>query len=190
MIRLCFTTCLLLLSFPAFSQTTQIPTATAPKLPQTVTDVFANQVTSTEKACVALAKAMPADRYQFVPTNGEFKGVRSFALLARHIAVVNYESGAALLREEIPIDVGIHENGPESIKTKEQIVKFLEGSFTYLLRGVSTVNEKNLMELVNYAADGRFPRLLIVQVGACHPMDLYGQMIEYLRMNNIDPQKI
>ena len=39
---------------------------------------------------VAVAEAMPADKYNFAPTNGEFKGVRTFAQQLTHIAEAQY----------------------------------------------------------------------------------------------------
>jgi hypothetical protein len=33
------------------------------------------------------------------------------------------------------------------------------------------------------------PRLSVVTAAISHPWDIYGQMIEYLRMNGIDPEK-
>ena len=50
--------------------------------------VFDRQLTSTEKEVVSLVEAMPADKFSFAPTNGEFKGVRTFAQEAKHIAFV------------------------------------------------------------------------------------------------------
>jgi hypothetical protein len=133
---------------------------------------------------------MPEDRYDFVPTKGEFRGVRSFAQLARHIAVDNYLNGAALLGEKPPLDPGAHGNGPDSIRSKAQVVKFLADSFAYLHRGMATVNDKNLVEMVDYPGGGRVTRLAVVTSAIAHPWDIYGQMIEYLRMNGIDPQAI
>jgi hypothetical protein len=176
-------TCLLFIAAAcaALAQTT----ATKPK---TVTQEFERSVNGPERACLALAKAMPDDRYGFVPTNGEFKGVRSFGQLAKHIAADNYLNGAALLGEKPPVNPGAHENGPDSIQTKAQVMKFLQDSFTYLHRAVATANEKNLMELVDYPGGGRVSRLAVVASAISHPWDIYGQMIEYLRMNGIDPQ--
>jgi hypothetical protein len=156
--------------------------------PRTVTQVFDRSVTGPERACIALANAMPEDRYGFVPMNGEFKGVRSFAQLVKHIAADNYLNGAALLREKPPADLGVHENGPDSLQTKAQVLRFLGDSFAYLHRAVATVNEKNLMEAVDYSGGGRVTRLGVVASAIAHPWDIYGQMIEYLRMNGIDPQ--
>jgi hypothetical protein len=156
---------------------------------ETVTQEFQGFVShGPERACIALAKKMPEERYGFVPTNGEFKGVRNFAQLAKHIAVDNYLSGAALLGEKPPVDPGAHENGPNSIQTKAQVLQFLQDSFAYLHKGVATVNQKNLLQPVDYPGGGRVSRLTVVTSAIAHPWDIYGQMIEYLRMNGIDPQ--
>jgi hypothetical protein len=166
----------------AFSQT--------PAPPRNVTDVFERAVSGPERAILALAEKMPEDCYDFVPAKGEFKGVRTFAQLAKHIAVDNYLNGAALLGEKPPIEPGPHENGPDSIRGKAEVMKFLCDSFVYLHNAVSTVNERNLMEDVAYPGDGRMARLTVVTAAISHPWNLYGQMIEYLRMSGIDPQKI
>lgn len=158
--------------------------------PKTVSEALDHYISGPERACLVLARAMPEDRYNFVPTNGEFKGVRSFALLVKHIAVDNYLNGAALLGEKPPIDSGLHENGPDSVQTKEQILKMLANSFLYLHRAMRKVSDKNLMETVDYPGGGRVTRLAVVTSAFAHPMDIYGQMIEYLRMNGIDPQKL
>jgi DinB family protein len=158
--------------------------------PKTVGEALDHYVSGPERACLILAKAMPEDRYNFVPTHGEFKGVRNFALLVKHIAVDNYLNGAALLGEKPPIDPGAHENGPDSVRTKEEILKMLTDSFLYLHRAMRKVNDKNLMETIDYPGGGRVTRLAVVTSALAHPMDIYGQMIEYLRMNGIDPQKL
>lgn len=158
--------------------------------PKTVGEALDHYVSGPERACMALAKAMPEDRYNFVPTHGEFKGVRNFALLVKHIAVDNYLNGAALFGEKPPIDPGTQENGPDSVQTKEQILKMLADSFLYLHRSMRKVNDKNLMETIDYPGGGRVTRLAVVTSALAHPMDIYGQMIEYLRMNGIDPQKL
>jgi hypothetical protein len=157
--------------------------------PTSVVEIFEQSVSGPERATVALAEKMPDSFYNFVPTRGEFKGVRTFAQLAKHIAVDNYMNGAALLKEKPPIEPGQHEDGPDSVSTKAEVIKFLRESFIYLHKGVGTVNEKNLMEQVDYPGGGRVPRLSVVTAAISHPWDIYGQMIEYLRMNGIDPQK-
>ena len=155
----------------------------------TVTYVFQQSVSGPERAALKLADAMPEAKYSFVPTNGEFKGVRTFAQLVKHIAVDNYMMGAALLGEKVPVDIGLHENGPDAINSKRQITEFLQASFQYMRKAVSTVNQENLMAPVSYEG-ASLPRLAIVNAAISHPWDIYGQMIEYLRMNGIDPQTV
>jgi hypothetical protein len=157
--------------------------------PTSVVEIFDRSVDGPERATLALAEKMPESLYSFVPTHGEYKGVRTFAELARHIAVANYQMGAALLREKIPIEPGPHDNGPDSLRSKAEVVKFLRESFVYLHKGIATVNEHNLLEVVELPEGGRAPRLSVVTAAISHPWDIYGQMIEYLRMNGIDPQK-
>jgi hypothetical protein len=82
--------------------------------------------------------------------------------------VDNYLSGAALLGEKPPIDPGLYENGSDSVRTKAEVIKFLRDSFIYLHKGVNTVNEKNLMEQVNYPGGDRVARLSIVTAAISH----------------------
>jgi hypothetical protein len=156
---------------------------------KTVTEVFQQSVSGPERATLRLANGMPEALYSFVPSNGEFKGVRTFSQLVKHVAVDNYMMGAALLGGKAPIDVGVHENGPDRIVTKAEIVEFLQHSFTYLHKAVATVNQRNLMESVSYEGV-LIPQLVVVNAAISHPWDIFGQMIEYLRMNGIDPQKL
>ena len=149
-----------------------------------------HSVSAAERATLALAEAMPGNRYSFVPARGEFHGVRTFAQLAKHIAVANYLNGAALLGEKLAIEVGKEENGPHSVSSKADVIKFLGDSFLYLHKAMATVNDRNLMEIVALPEGGQAPRLSVVAAGISHPWDIYGQMIEYLRMNGIDPQRI
>ncbi len=81
--------------------------------PTSVAEVFDTSVSaSLECATLALAEKMPESSYNFAPTRGEFKGVRTFAQLAKHIAIDNYLSGAGLLGEKPPIESGAHGTGP------------------------------------------------------------------------------
>ena len=156
--------------------------------PKTVTETLDKSIAGAERAVLAIGQMMPADRYSFAPKNGEFTGVRNFAQMLKHVAVDNYVNGAALLGEAPPVEVGNHENGPDSLIGKDAILKFVRDSFVYLHRAVATVNEKNLMQRVSYPGGGQVNRLTVVMAASAHPWDLYGQMIEYLRMNGINPQ--
>ena len=109
--------------------------------------------------------------------------------MAKHVAANNYVDAAALLSERPPIDVHERDNGPDSIRTKAEILRFVRDSFEYMQKAIRTVNQGNLMERVEFpGAQGGISRLRIIDAAMVHPWDLYGQMIEYLRMNGIDPQ--
>src|SRR5712664_2947941 len=100
---------------PAQAQTqTQTQTKDEKK---TLSQVVDSATARLERDFVPAAEAMPEDKYSFAPTNGEFKGVRTFAEQIKHYAAVNYELGAAILEEKPPADIG-DESGPASITTK------------------------------------------------------------------------
>jgi hypothetical protein len=162
--------------------------AAHPEMPRNVTEVFDRSVSGAERALLSVADAMPEDKYDFVPVNGEFKGVRTFGQMVKHVAIDNYVAGAALLRERIPIDPGVHENGPDSIRGKAELLRLLQNSFAYMHKAIGTVNKNNLMQLLSFQESGDIPRLSIVSSAISHPWDHYGQLVEYLRVNGIDPQ--
>jgi hypothetical protein len=88
---------------------------------------------------------MPESSYSFTPTNGEFKGARTFAEQVKHLAAANYQLGAGALGEDPPAGTQ-NESAPAYIRTKAEIVEYLRGSFACLHRAVSAINEKNMSE--------------------------------------------
>jgi uncharacterized damage-inducible protein DinB len=153
----------------------------------TVARLYDAQVSSIERDIVPLAEAMPADKYNFAPTQGEFKGVRTFAQQAKHVAAVIYLVAAAAQKEKPPVDTG-GENGPDAFAGKEQIVKFLKDSFAYAHKAAQSLTEKNQLELVKSPfGEGEISRGGAVSVVAWHSFDHYGQMVVYARMNGIVP---
>lgn len=158
-----------------------------PEPPKTVSQILDRMVASAEQEFVSAAEAMPEDKYGFAPTNGEFKGVRTFGQQVKHVAAVNYMIGSAVLGEKPPVELG-GENGPDSIKTKDEIVKFTKESFSYLHKAVATVNASNEVGAIkNPFGEGSATRLGMSALCVSHVMDHYGQMVEYLRMNGIIP---
>jgi len=170
-----------------------LATAAAAQMPKpkedhrTVTMVLDRTVTNLESEFTPAAEAMPEDKYSFAPTNGEFKGVRTFAQQIKHVAAVNYELGAALLEQKPPVDIG-DESGPASITSKTDILKYLKDSFQYVHKAVATINDSNLVGTVRSPfGEGWVSRLGLATAVSAHGYDHYGQMVEYLRMNGIIP---
>jgi uncharacterized damage-inducible protein DinB len=160
-------------------------TAVAQQAKTGIAKTLNEYVSHAEGEFVPAAEAMPEDKYSFAPSEGEFKGVRSFGEQVKHVAAVNYVFGAGILGEKPPVDVN-QEKGPDSVKSKAEIMQFLKDSFTYLHKALATVNAGNLTTPVQW---GNRPtsRLQIVLMAAGHPWDHYGQMVVYLRMNGIVP---
>ena len=155
--------------------------------PSTVSQVLTSSVTNVENEFVPAADAMPEDKYSFAPTSGEFKGVRTFGQQVKHVAAVNYILAAAILGEKPPVDTG-GENGPDSVKSKADIMKYLKDSFVYLHKAAESVNDKNLVAPVKSPfGEGTATRLALASGAVGHCFDHYGQMVEYLRMNGIIP---
>src|SRR5712671_6368230 len=92
---------------------------------RTVTMILDRLTSNVEHEFVSAADAMPEDKYSFAPTNGEFKGVRTFGQQVKHVAATNYLVASGILGEKPPVEVG-GENGPDSIKSKADIIKFLK----------------------------------------------------------------
>ena len=155
--------------------------------PRTVTAVLSNTVKNLEHDLVPAAEAMPEDKFGFAPSNGEFKGVRTFGEQIKHIAAVNYELAAAILSEKPPVDIG-DESGPASVTSKADILKYLNDSFLYVHKAIDTINDKNLTGAVKSPfGESKVTRLGLATTVAWHGFDHYGQVVEYLRMNGIVP---
>ena len=61
-----------------------------------VGQIYDQQVGSIEREVLALVQAVPADKFDFAPTNGTFSGVRTFALQARHDATMIWRISASV----------------------------------------------------------------------------------------------
>jgi uncharacterized damage-inducible protein DinB len=158
-----------------------------PKL--TVAQILDRQLTTLEKEFVPAAEAMPDDKFNFAPTQGEFKGVRTFALQVKHVAHTNFLLFSGLLGEKLPPNVDPKdENGPDRLTSKADILKYLKDSFAMGHRAMSALSEANLTERVT-GPDGKPgpTRLAAANLTVWHSFDHYGQMVEYLRMNGIVP---
>jgi uncharacterized damage-inducible protein DinB len=153
-----------------------------------VNKVLGTSIAYVQQTLLPLAMAMPEDKYGFAPTNGEFKGVRTFGQQLKHVAATNFIYASAILAEKPPADVGEDEEGPATLKTKKEILKYLNDSFVYVLKAVATIDTKNIVSPIkNPFGEGDATRLAMTTLIVGHCFDHYGQMVEYLRMNGIMP---
>jgi hypothetical protein len=163
--------------------------AVATQSPQaiSVAEMADFQVSVLEWQIVPAAEAMPESKFNFAPTNGEFTGVRTFAQQIKHVANHNFRNFSLVLDEKLPLDVS-HNNGPDSIKTKAEIIKFLKDSYALGHRAAKSLTSGNMGQVPkSINPDNQDPRLDLVLFEVGHGFDHYGQMVEYLRMNGIVP---
>lgn len=150
--------------------------------------VLDGEIKSIEGEIVSLAEAMPADKYDFAPTAGEFKGARTFGQQMSHVAAVIYMVSAAALEEKNPSEAGEGENGPATIHGKDAIVKYLKDSFAYAHKAAGNMTAANAMDMVPSAfGSSKTPRMSMLSVAVWHSFDHYGQAVIYARMNRIIP---
>jgi uncharacterized damage-inducible protein DinB len=160
-----------------------------PAVPTIASEIDA-QLTFLEGQFVAAAQAMPADKYSYAPTNGSFEGVRTFALQVKHVATANYLFFCAITGESPPpgvIVTGVA-NGPDSLRTKEQILKYLKESFALGHRAVATITEQNAIEpFARSPVPFIKSRMGLAAFSYAHAFDHYGQMVVFMRANGIVP---
>jgi hypothetical protein len=145
-----------------------------------------SQLSFVEREVIAVAEAMPESKYSFMPTSGDFKGVRNFAQQIKHIAIGNYHIYGPIIPDDP--EAGTGDKGTASVQTKEQIVKYLRQSFVFAHRAVAAINSQNMLLPVKHAPNRAAATPLELAIFGCsHGSDIYGQMVEYLRMNSIVP---
>jgi len=174
-----FSTLALLLAFSGF---TAISADTGRPSIAKMQDSLLSQA---EREVVSLAEAMPPDKYDFAPTQGEFHGVRTFGKQMSHIAAVLNQFSANILGES-GTDTGDSENGPASLKTKDDIVKYLKDAFAHAHRAANSLTAENFNEAVNLPW-GKMTKGALAEFSVAHTFDHYGQAVVYARMNNIVP---
>jgi uncharacterized damage-inducible protein DinB len=146
------------------------------------------EIIAIEKQIVEIAEAMPEDKFNFSPESlnipgSDYKGVRSFAVQVKHIAASNYFIWSPLTGDPLP--QGLKDgNGPEDLKSKAEILKFLKDSFALGHKAAATLTAQNMLQSPERSKSTRFRLAMFAVAHAC---DHYGQMVEYLRMNGIVP---
>jgi hypothetical protein len=156
--------------------------------PLTIASTVDREISAVEKQIVEIAEAMPEDKFNFSPESlnipsSDYKGVRTFAVQVKHIAASNYFIWSPLTGDKVPESIK-DGNGPENLKTKVDILKFLKDSFALGHKAASTLTPQNMLQAPEHSKSSR---LHLAEFGVAHAYNHYGQMVEYLRMNGIVP---
>ena len=91
--------------------------------------------------------------------------------------------------EEPPPDAG-DEMGPETVRTKAEILAYLKGSFAHLDRAIEAIGQADTAvnpSPISPLNRGEVTRSALVVESLMHAADHYGQVVEYLRMNGVVP---
>jgi hypothetical protein len=164
------------------------PQAQPSQAPATVASIVDRQISAIEKQILDIAEAMPDDKFNFSPESlkipgSDYQGVRTFAVEVRHIGASNYFLWSPVTGDKVPEDIK-DGNGPESLKTKAEILKFLKDSFALGHKAAATLTTENMLQIPEHS---KSPRLYLATFAVAHAYDHYGQLVEYLRMNGIVP---
>jgi DinB superfamily len=149
--------------------------------------ILDKQLSATEGEVMAVVETMPANKFDFVPTHGAFTHTRTFGVQARHIAFCLNEVATALLGE--PMLEHVDQEGPRNLTSKEDVVKYLKDAFVHAHKAIGTLTNENLLESIRdpYVEKLKTTRLDAATIFLSHTWDHYGQIVEYLRMNNLVP---
>lgn len=172
--------CCAVAAAPAFALTQEAaPAKPAVGTPQTPTQVYGKLLGLLEKEFVSAAEAMPEDKFNFSPTQGEFKGVRSFGAQVKHVAESNYYFFGGNMSEA---DMKTKSDSIEKLTSKAEIIQALKDSMALAHTYVDGITPENAFVTTEHGTRGG-----MASFGIAHMMDHYGQMVVYLRMNGIVP---
>jgi hypothetical protein len=142
-----------------------------------------------ENNLMALAKAMPADKYNFAPGGDTFKAgspqkfdtVRTFAQQLTHVADFSFHQFAPY---GVKPDTDIDLNKITSLTSKDDVIKALQASFDYENKVIASLTADNA-----FTPQGTRGTTLVATILSVFTDDgdHYGQLVEYGRMNGIIP---
>ncbi len=146
-------------------------------------------LTGIEKDVVALADAMPAEKYTFAPKNSDFAGgltpkydgVRTFGQEVAHLAAGNYVYLAMASNSKPAVDLKTVSEGVD----KATAMASLKASFAALHQAVATLTPANAFQKAGRGPDDSM--ISVLAGGMAHERDHYGQLVEYARMNGVVP---
>ena len=162
-----------------------------PSTPPTIASAIDREISIIEKEIVETAEAMPEDKFDFSPEKmnlpgSDYKGVRTFGQQLKHVAASNYLIWSPITGEKPPDTVN-DGKGPDNMKAKADIMKYVKDSFAFGHKAVATLNSSNLVEPIKSGSGRPTTRLFLGTFAAAHCFEHYGQLVQYLRMNGIVP---
>ena len=145
-----------------------------PDAPATAAAEYARHFDALSQLSIAVAQAMPEDKYSFKPHPESM----DFGQLMAHIATTNYQFCAGLKDDQTP--------ALPAPADKAGIVKYLGDSFRYCSQIIPSLTESQLRQ-AHDSPDGHLPGRDVLLVMYIHVAHHRGQAEIYLRDNGIKP---
>ena len=170
----------LLLLTAAAPLAAQAPAAAAQASPTDFRTEFLAQFDASAGKLVALAEAMPAERFDWRPS----EGVASVAEAYTHIARYNYVYPRQGLGVAVP--AGMDLDAMEARRAKAEVVEALRASLQHVRTAVSGMSDADLAAPARlYGRD--ITRWAVLFQLITHMNEHLGQEIAYARMNGVVP---
>lgn len=130
-----------------------------------------------QKILLRTAETMPEEKYGFKPVNT----VRSFGGIVGHVADAQYLFCSAALGEKNP-----RPKIEETKASKADLIASLKEAFAYCNKAYDGMTDASGSQSVKFMGSD-YPRLGIMTVNVVHSIEHYGNLVTYLRMNDLVP---
>jgi uncharacterized damage-inducible protein DinB len=130
-----------------------------------------------EQMLVASAEKMPEEAYSFKPA----EAVRTYGQIIGHIADMQYTFCSVALGEKNPAP-----RVEQTTTSKAGLVAALKGAIAYCDRAYDGLTDVTALQLVKMGPS-EMPRVGLLSTNMTHSALHYGNLVTYLRMNNIVP---
>lgn len=103
----------------------------------------------------------------------------------KHVAADNFSIWAPLTGKPEPAGINAPA-GPDAMKSRTEILKFLRDSMAYSREAVTGLTAENALQMVEFRGT-KMTRLSLAVLALTHMNDHYGQIVEYLRLSGTVP---
>jgi uncharacterized damage-inducible protein DinB len=146
-----------------------------------ISEVIRDGWNTARRNLLASATLMPENRFAYRPV----ETVRTYGQLLAHVAGANYVFCAAARGEKPPFAEDAFE---KSATTRAAIIKALEDSLVYCDAAYAKLTDRTAAEIVDGPfGSGKSARAAALLGNTGHLQEHYGNLVTYLRMNNLVP---
>jgi hypothetical protein len=171
----------LLLASPALLTAQTAPPASSPAIGSQAdpAQVYSSILDGISQEIVSIAQAMPAEKYDYAPTNGKFDGVRTFGGQLKHLAQENY-----FFYGKFGVTPNADPKAIDKLTGKDEIIKAYQDAVAFAHQAIGTITPQNAFQVLDARQSTRAGMATRAMADA---NDHYGQLVEYLRANGMAP---